>query len=213
MASLSSFPSCFVAPLPHQSRLPYTRQIPLPAFRYTGSISSPLRLEASPLDAFDVPIGVPLVVLVAVILAFSAQSWINSLLGGDQGLGAFLGDGSGFKKSGFKPRKRPITDQRSIPGEDPTKPLGAGDPLPWLKLPEFDYVDVAGQPKKPKQQQPVQDMAQSQSTAKDDSEVIQKLESLRELMKLEIEMGDLQGAKKIEDEMLAIMKKEGINWK
>ena len=26
--------------------------------------------------------------------------------------------------------------------------MGAGDPLPWLKLPELDYVDVAGQPKK-----------------------------------------------------------------
>ena len=47
-------------------------------------------------ESFDVdmpPIGAPLVVLVAVILAFAAQSWINSLLGGDQGLGAFLSDG------------------------------------------------------------------------------------------------------------------------
>ena len=87
------------------------------------------------------------VVIVAVILAFSAQTWINSLVGGDQGLGAFLSDGSGFNKSGFKPRRRPITDEREIEG-DPTKPLGGSDPLPWLKLPELDFVDVAGQPKR-----------------------------------------------------------------
>ena len=39
---------------------------------------------------------------------------------------------SGFNKSGFKQRKgkrRPITDERSVP-DDPTKPLGAGDPIP-----------------------------------------------------------------------------------
>ena len=90
---------------------------------------SSIQLHLSPLD---VPFEPPLVAIGALLLAFSAQSWINSLLGGDQGLGAFLSDGTGFNKSGFKQRKgkrRPITDERSVP-DDPSKPLGAGDPIP-----------------------------------------------------------------------------------
>ena len=168
-------------------------------------------LEASPLDQFDLPIGAPLVVLVAAILAFSAQSWINSLLGGDQGLGAFLSDGSGFKKSGFKPRRRPITDDRAIPG-DVTIPLGGPDPLPWLKLPEFDFVDVAGQPKKPKQMQQSMREGKSPSSSRNESDVLAELEFLREQMKMEIERGNLEDAKRIESELERIMKKEGFNY-
>ena len=54
---------------------------------------SSIRLHLSPLD---VPFEPPLVAIGALLLAFSAQSWINSLLGGDQGLGAFLSDGTGM---------------------------------------------------------------------------------------------------------------------
>ena len=55
------------------------------------------------------------------------------MLKGERGLGAFLSDGSGFKKSGFRP----------LDGADMKT-----DPLPWLKLPELDFVDVAGQEKR-----------------------------------------------------------------
>ena len=65
--------------------------------RGDSAISYPLlRLEASA-SPLDVPIGgAPVVVLAAIILAVAAQSWINSLLCGDRGLGAFLSDGTGF---------------------------------------------------------------------------------------------------------------------
>jgi len=167
-----------------------------------------VHLEASPF--VDVPLDAPIVVCVAVLLAFFAQSWINSLLGGDQGLGAFLSDGKGFGNSGFKPRSRPITDERAIPG-DITKPLGGPDPLPWLKLPELDYVDVAGQPKKPKRaRRPMKEMLPSMG--RDDSKVISKLESLREKMKVEVERGNLENAKRVENELEALMKENGYDF-
>ncbi|KAL7543806.1 hypothetical protein ACHAXR_013148 [Thalassiosira sp. AJA248-18] len=205
---VSSSPYCFIAPLPHSSKSPSYR-LSTPVYRHLPVSPPLLQLGASsPLDAFDVPLGAPLVVLIAAILAFSAQSWINSLLGGDQGLGAFLSDGGGFNRSGFKPRRRPISDERAVPG-DTTKPLGGADPLPWLKLPEFDYVDVAGQPKKPKRmQQPLK----PPSMTRDESEVMAKLLSLREQMKMEIERCNFEDAKRIESELEKIMKEEGYDY-
>jgi hypothetical protein len=73
--------------------------------------------------------------IVAVSLFVASQGWINSLLSGDRGLGAFLSDGSGYSKSGFRPVSKSADGKES---ED-------SDPLPWLKLPRFDFVDVAGQ--------------------------------------------------------------------
>ena len=89
------------------------------------------------------------------------------MLGGEQGLGAFLSDGSGYNKSGFKPRKKNEEE--------------ASDPLPWLKLPEFDYVDVAGQPKKPKLQllQNIQsDDSYKSKDSSNEAEVVSRLELL-----------------------------------
>eukprot|EP00429_Kryptoperidinium_foliaceum_P039094 CAMPEP_0176178424 /NCGR_PEP_ID=MMETSP0120_2-20121206/91422_1 /TAXON_ID=160619 /ORGANISM="Kryptoperidinium foliaceum, Strain CCMP 1326" /LENGTH=59 /DNA_ID=CAMNT_0017516577 /DNA_START=1 /DNA_END=177 /DNA_ORIENTATION=- len=54
------------------------------------------------------------------------------MLEGDQGLGAFLKDGSGYNKSGFQ----------NIQGSKGK----SSDPLPWLKLPQLDFVEVSGQP-------------------------------------------------------------------
>jgi hypothetical protein len=78
---------------------------------------------------------VPILLIVAVSLFVASQGWINSLLSGDRGLGAFLSDGSGYSKSGFRPVSKSADGKES---ED-------SDPLPWLKLPRFDFVDVAGQ--------------------------------------------------------------------
>ena len=123
-------------------------------------------------------------------------------------MGAFLSDGSGFNKSGFKPRRRPTTDERGIAG-DQTRP----DPLPWLKLPELDFVDVAGQPKRPKpQQQPTEEGVPPSSARRDGTEITAKLEMLRAQMKTEVEQGNLEYAKRIEDEMLQLMKEEGFDF-
>ncbi len=161
----------------------------------------------------DVPISTPLVLLAAIGLAVLAQSWINSLLGGDQGLGAFLSDGSGFNKSGFKPRKRFITDESSSSAGDPSKPLGGGDPLPWLKLPEFDYVDVAGQPKKPKQPKIIPNTSSAgSSSTKNEAEVVARLEFLFAQMKKEVENDNLIEAKRYELELEKIMEEEGFSF-
>lgn len=161
--------------------------------------------------SLDVPISTPLVLLAAVALAVLAQSWINSLLGGDQGLGAFLSDGSGFNKSGFKPRKKFITDESSGAG-DPSKPLGGGDPLPWLKLPEFDYVDIAGQPKKPKQPKIIPNTSAGSSSTKNEAEVVARLEFLFAQMKKEVENDNLIEAKRYELELEKIMEEEGFSF-
>ena len=135
------------------------------------SLSSSLAISSSGFNPIpiteDVPISTPFVLLAAVLLAVLAQSWINSMLGGEQGLGAFLSDGSGYNKSGFKPRKKNEEE--------------ASDPLPWLKLPEFDYVDVAGQPKKPKLQllQNIQsDDSYKSKDSSNEAEVVSRLELL-----------------------------------
>lgn len=73
----------------------------------------------------------PLVLLVALGLLVGAQGFINSMASGDQGLGAFLQDGSGYNKSAYKPSTDLNTNNE--------------DPLPWLSLPRLDFVDVAGQ--------------------------------------------------------------------
>eukprot|EP00985_Skeletonema_marinoi_P018842 scaffold10660_cov136-Skeletonema_marinoi.AAC.11 len=151
----------------------------------------------------DVPISTPLVLLAAIGLAVLAQSWINSLLGGEQGLGAFLSDGSGYNKSGFKPRN-------SKPNFDPSKPLGAGDPLPWLKLPQFDYVDVAGQPKKPKQPKIIPNSSGNSSS--NEAEVVSRLEVLFAQLKKEVDNDNLIEAKRIELELEKIMQEEGFSF-
>jgi hypothetical protein len=73
------------------------------------------------------------VLVVGVIgLAAGAQGLINSMLKGDQGLSNFLSDGQGFSGSGYKPLNERTAGRRP-------------DPLPWLKLPKLDFVEVAGQ--------------------------------------------------------------------
>lgn len=74
----------------------------------------------------------PIVLLVALVLLVAAQGFINQLASGDQGLGAYLKDGSGYNKSAYKPNTT-------------NKDVTSDDPLPWLSLPKLDFVDVAGQ--------------------------------------------------------------------
>jgi hypothetical protein len=110
---------------------------------------------------------VPVLLIVAVTLFVASQGWINSLLSGDRGLGAFLSDGSGFKKSGF----RPVSSSG-----DGKESEAEADPLPWLKLPKLDFVEVAGQ-----------------DTSVSEEAVMERLEELR------VEMNDLLEQKKFKE--------------
>jgi hypothetical protein len=75
-----------------------------------------------------------LVPAVAFLLLVASQLFINQMLSGDQGLGAYLKDGRGVGRSSFRP----------LSLEDKSRAV-SNDPLPWLKLPKLDYVQVAGQ--------------------------------------------------------------------
>ena len=183
--------------------LPAYRQAPstIILFNYSGSSIIARYLNPSPLFDDVATLGIPLIVFVAAILAFSAQSWINSLIGGEQGLGAYLSDGSGFNKSACKQRKR---SSKGDEGEDP---------LPWLKLPEFDFVDVAGQRKNSAMiKQPMTRGQVMSAVERDQSEVLFQLDLLRAQLKMEVEMGNLEAAKDVEIRLERLMKEEGYDF-
>ena len=75
----------------------------------------------------------PLIVGFAIVIGIAAQGWINNMIGGDRGLGAYLSDGRGFAGSRFSPKG----------GSGDA--VSGNDPLPWLTLPTLDFVEVAGQ--------------------------------------------------------------------
>jgi len=149
------------------------------------------------------PLAAPLAAIAALILVVAAQSWINQLIGGERGLGAFLSDGTGYNKSGFKPRKRGF-----VLNED--RPLGGPDPLPWLKLPDLDFVEVAGQPSRKneisKQYGVDQDFFKSQT------KIVAKLELLKAEMKMEVERGNMKKAKLTENELEILMKEHDYDF-
>ena len=129
-------------------------------------------------DAFSVP----LLLAFALGVGFAAQTFINQMLEGEQGLGAFLTDGGGFNKSGFRKATKDKDDIKT-------------DPLPWLKLPNLDFVDVAGQDK-----------------IMSESELMMKLERLKEGMKTAVEQGRLQEAESIRKELEQTMENYGVEF-
>ena len=118
-----------------------------------------------------------LVAFVALAIGAAAQTFINQMLEGDQGLGAFLKDGAGYNKSGFRQVRRKQEDN---------------DPLPWLKLPKLDFVEVAGQ--------------------QDDSMVFAKLEDLRVRMNQELELGNREQASILKEQLEQAMEAAGIEY-
>jgi hypothetical protein len=114
---------------------------------------------------------VPLVLLGGVAVLVAAQVWINKLTAGDDGLGAFLNDGRGFSNSAFVLDD----DNRAV----------SSDPLPWLKLPKLDFVEVAGQA-------PDDDPRQ---------QFLDRLRGLQEDMEASLERGDYQGADRARNEL------------
>lgn len=121
-----------------------------------------------------------LVAACAIVLGVSAQSFINQMLKGDQGLGAFLKDGSGYNKSGFR--------------QSPPSTIGSEDPLPWLKLPKLDFVEVAGQ------------------ETKQEELAYKRLEEIRVDMNEKLQEGKIEEASMIREELELLMKEAGIEY-
>ena len=115
----------------------------------------------------------PLAVAVAIIVGVAAQTFINTMLQGEQGLGAFLKDGRGYKGSGF------VSGNRSV----------KHDPLPWLSLPQLDFVEVAGQ-----------------------ENVTQQLERLRSEIATNLEKGLVEEAILVRQELETLMTKYGFEF-
>lgn len=129
-------------------------------------------------DAFSVP----LLLVFALGVGFAAQTFINQMLEGEDGLGAFLSDGSGYNKSGFR---------KKMKEKDTIKT----DPLPWLKLPELDFVEVAGQ-----------------SKIMSEEELMMTLERLREGMKMAVDEGRIKEAESIRKELEQTMEAYGVEF-
>jgi hypothetical protein len=128
---------------------------------------------------------VPVVLIVAVTLFVAAQGWINSLLSGDRGLGAFLSDGSGFQKSGFRP----------VSSGDGKEAESEADPLPWLKLPKLDFVEVAGQ-----------------DSSVSEEAVMERLEELRMEMSSLLEQKKFKEASAVRLTLEKLMKVNGVEY-
>ena len=123
-----------------------------------------------------------LIVAVALGLGVAAQSFINQMLEGDQGLGAFLKDGSGYNRSGFRQ-----TSNQEKPVES--------DPLPWLRLPQLDFVEVAGQPSRV-----------------EEKILYERLETLRTELNTQLQAGQTGEALRIQEELESLMTEEGIEY-
>ncbi|CAB9527128.1 expressed unknown protein [Seminavis robusta] len=157
---------------------------------FTTALGSSLQ---SP-DLGDV-VAVPLLLVAALGLGVAAQGFINQMLEGDQGLGAFLRDGSGYNKSGMKPSM--FSDN---------KDKAKDDPLPWLKLPELDFVEVAGQERTTRPTPTTIPTPQQQQI------VIDKLETVRTLMFQALDDGNVEQAEKFKNEMEQVMADNNIEY-
>mmetsp|Transcript_21098 Transcript_21098/g.23451 ORF Transcript_21098/g.23451 Transcript_21098/m.23451 type:complete len:133 (-) Transcript_21098:345-743(-) len=121
----------------------------------------------------------PIVTIAALVIGISAQTWINSLLKGERGLSAYLRDGGGFAGSGFS---KEASEQDALSGEDP---------LPWLKLPKLDFVEVSGQ---------------------EERTVELKMEQVRIKMNKALEQGEIEQAKELRSELEIFMKENGFKY-
>ena len=148
----------------------------------------------------------------AVAFAFGAlglfivsQSFINSMLEGDDGLGAYLSDGSGYNKSGFrmnnKKRRMGKGGIGNNKNDDTQVAVSGKDPIPWLKLPKLDFVEVAGQVELEIDQE------------KQDAAISVRLDGLRERLNSQTSTGDTFGALATEKEMRNVMEECGFEYK
>ena len=117
------------------------------------------------------------------------------MLKGKRGLGAFLSDGSGYSGSAFRPRR---SDDRS----DTDAPLSGPDPLPWLKLPKLDFVEVAGQESR---------LSNGLSLEKE-AEIAAQLEELQSALQSEINAGNIEEANRLRQRLEALMNDYGFQY-
>jgi hypothetical protein len=135
----------------------------------------------------------PLIVVgVALGLGVAAQGFINQMLEGDQGLGAYLRDGSGYNKSGFRTKRKQSNNNRNSAAQSDV----VVDPLPWLKLPKLDFVDVAGQ-----------------ESVRSEVAMLETLESLRLEMNTLLDQGKIEDATLVRAKLEAIMDEAGVEYK
>ena len=142
----------------------------------------------------------PVLLVVALVLGIAANLWIQKLLSGKQGLGSFLSDGTGFNKSGFKPITTTGDDERAV----------SSDPLPWLRLPRLDFVDVAGQDKLILEDYEKGQLNDSNSAQYDT--VLVQLERLRERMNDALANGKVDEATALSKELEKLMKENDIQF-
>jgi hypothetical protein len=83
----------------------------------------------------------------------------------------------------------------------------SSDPLPWLRLPKLDYVEVAGQ-KDQAREDFERGRMKNLSTTADPSLVVQQLEDLRGRMNQKIAQGDMDAAESLRQQLEAKMKNE-----
>lgn len=192
MPSVEAFTS--IQPTQHQhqhnqlSRRPPRQQQQKTKQTFDATTCSPTILSRSTLILNGVPdelmysdgFSVPILLAAALGVGIAAQTFINQMLKGEQGLGAFLTDGGGFNKSGFRPTKD--KDVKT-------------DPMPWLKLPQLDFVDVAGQEK-----------------ITNETELMVKLERLRNGMKLAVDQGKVREAESLRKELEQTMERYGVEF-
>lgn len=198
-----------VVPVHMQTLLPAHHagyeDVPLsPLLSDTSLPQEPMLLLSDPLPGFGV---VPIIVLVAVGLFIAAQTSINQQLQGDQGLGAFLKDGRGFKGSAFRPvSKSPFfkdDSERAVSGN-------GNDPLPWLSLPQLDFVEVAGQKERLRKQQKQQ---QQDAAMVKEEQALEQLELLRLQMNEQLQRGNIAEATAIRNKLEQVMKDSGVEFR
>ncbi|KAL3936386.1 MAG: hypothetical protein SGARI_002579, partial [Bacillariaceae sp.] len=140
-----------------------------------------------------------LAVGVALGLLIAAQTFINQMLDGDQGLAAFLKDGSGYNKSGFQSSKKQSQQKQDA------------DPLPWLKLPQLDFVEVAGQERAPPKMKEVV-IVEEESNPGATAAVLEEMEQLRLKMNRELQEENTEEAKRIRNQLERLMKEKGVQF-
>jgi len=148
------------------------------------------------------PVATSVLLVGSIALFVMAQGFINSLLEGKRGLSAFLSDGGGFSRSAFKPRSKARSDSAQNSSLD--APIGGPDPLPWLKLPQLDFVDVAGQEANMKQNGGLD--------PQEEAAIIVRLEELADLMAKEVKSGNVEEASRLRSQLESLMTKYGFQY-
>ena len=193
-----------------------------------STINLSLYSSPSPLES---DIVVPIIVFVALIIGILANGWISRLLSGEQGLGSYLSDGSGYNKSKFKPLQPRINGDKGTTKNNNDRAVQGDDPLPWLRLPDLDFVEVAGQNNPSKQRIsrraksvtsiPVNDTTTENSlligkrdmeTSTSNSIALEELELLRLRMQEQLLIGNMAQAEQLRSTLESIMKENNIQF-